>query len=96
MKKTEPIPVGEIIRQAIASTGHADAFERHRVCALWIDVVGPSINRMTTRRWVDGKTLHVCIASPSLRNDLSFMQRTIIDNLNRAAGANLIERIIFH
>lgn len=96
MRKTEPLPVGEIIRRAIDATGHADAFERHRVCSLWVDVVGPSINRNTTRRWVEGTTLHVCIATPTLRNDLSFMQRTLIDKLNDAAGRVLIDRIIFH
>lgn len=96
MKRKEPLHVSEIIRRAIESSGSRDNFDRQRVCYLWAEVVGPSINRLTTRRWMEGDVLHVALASASLRNDLSFMASSLVSNLNKAAGASLVTRIVFH
>jgi hypothetical protein len=45
---------------------------------------------------VDRDELHVCIASASLKNELSFLSSSIVKRLNEAAGANVISKIIFH
>lgn len=96
MEKKEPMLVADIIRQAFIRAGRSEEFERQRVCSLWPEVVGPTINRQTVRRWISDTTLHVCIASPLLRNDLSFMQQKLIDSLNALAGKQLITKIVFH
>ncbi|MEE1207834.1 MAG: DUF721 domain-containing protein [Muribaculaceae bacterium] len=96
MKRHEAESVGDIIRQAFERAGAAETFDRQRVSYLWPEIVGPSINRETTRRWVDGDTLHVCIASASLRNDLGYMAPSLVEKLNAAAGKPVIRRILFH
>lgn len=96
MKRNEPLPVGEIIRLAFEQAGQAENVERQQVCSMWPRVVGPTINRMTTRRWVDGDTLHVVISNPALRNDLSFMQNKLIEALNKTASKPIISHIKFH
>jgi len=96
MKRREPMAVGDIIRQAIESYGATDDFNRQRVCSLWPEIVGPSINRMTTRRWVDHDTLHVVIASAAVKNELLFMRSRLVELLNQAAGKETISSIIIH
>lgn len=96
MKRNEPMHISEIVSEAFRLAGAEAAFERQRACSLWAEVVGAPINRQTVRRWVEDTTLHVTIASPILRNDLSFMQDRLIESLNRAAGKQLITRIVFH
>ena len=96
MKRNDPLPVGEIIRRAFEKAGQLDTIERQQVCSMWPQVVGPTINRMTVRRWVDGDTLHVVISNPALRNDLSFMQDKLIEALNKTAGKQIISHIKFH
>ena len=79
------------------SRRHAtEAYDLQRVCTLWPEIVGPTINRFTTRRWIDRDVLHVAISSAALRNDLMFHRERLIAHLNRAAGKNIISNIIFH
>ncbi len=96
MKRREAMSVGKIIRQAIEQTGKSDEFDRQQVCFLWGEIVGPAINRQTTRRWIDRDTLHVTIASAALKNELLFLAPTLVERLNAAVGRPVITQIIIH
>lgn len=96
MKRHTAKTVGQIIEEAIDASGTRGAFDRQRICFLWAEVVGPAITRQTIRRWVSGDVLHVAIQSASLRNDLQFLTPRLIERLNRAAGKEIITRIVFH
>lgn len=96
MKRTEPRSVAQIIDEALEMTGMTDDFNRHRLCSLWPEIVGPVINRMTTRRFVDAGTLHVYLTSAVLKNELSFNRAALVSALNNAAGATVITDIKFH
>lgn len=88
--------VGEIIDSAIARTGNRDEYFRQQVCYLWQEVVGPIVNRYTMRRYVEGTTMHVYIASASLKNELRFRTADLVAELNRMVGKDIIEKIMFH
>lgn len=96
MKKREAMAVGEIIKQAIDATGHRNDFDRQRACYVWPEIVGPAINRLTTRRWVDGDTLHVCLASAPLKQDLAFHKEKLIELINKMTGSDAIHDIRIH
>ncbi|MCC8114047.1 MAG: DUF721 domain-containing protein [Bacteroidales bacterium] len=96
MKKHEAMTVGQIIEQAIAQTGNRDEYERQQACYLWPEIVGPTINRYTTRRWVERDVMHVCLSSAVLKNELMFHRARIIDMLNRALGTKVISEIVIH
>ncbi|MCM1452119.1 MAG: DUF721 domain-containing protein [Clostridium sp.] len=96
MKKREALTVGQIIEQAIAETGNSQEYDRQMASFLWADVVGPAVNRLTTRRWVDRDVLHVCITSASLKNELKFLVPRLVENLNRAVGRPVLSNIIIH
>lgn len=96
MKRNDAKRVDAIITMAFERCGTRDVFDRQHICYLWPEIVGPTINRLTTRRWVERDELHVCIASGPLKNELSFMQSRLVERLNAAAGAHVITKIIFH
>lgn len=96
MKRRDPKSVRDIIEEALKLTGQESDFNAQRLCSLWPEIVGPAINRMTTRRFVDSGTLHVYLTSAVLKNELQFNRSALVDALNRAVGAEVITEIKFH
>lgn len=96
MKRIEPKQIGEIIREAIEHEGLADAIAEKRACYEWPEVVGPGVNRYTSRRYVERGVMHVSLTSSVLKNELSYYKSSLVEKLNRAAGKNVITSIEFH
>ncbi|WP_289157326.1 DUF721 domain-containing protein [uncultured Muribaculum sp.] len=96
MKKTEPKLLGDIIRESLQRDGIATRFDEQRAAYLWGDIVGPGVNRYTTRRYIDRGVLHVYISSSALKQELAFMRGAIIKALNEAVGAPVIKDIMLH
>lgn len=96
MKRTEPQLLVDIIKESLRNDGLETQFNEQRVAYLWPEIVGPGVNRYTTRRYVDRGVLHVYMSSASLKNELSFMRPRLIDALNKAVNATVITDIIFH
>lgn len=96
MKRRDPLRVDAIIRQAITAAGADESYERARASFLWSEVVGPTVNRYTVRRWIQQDELHVVIASASLKNELSFSKERIVQHLNQLVGKNVISKLVIH
>ena len=67
-----------------------------RALYMWPEIVGPGVNRYTTRRYVDHGVMHVYLSSAVLKNELSFHKTSLVEQLNRAAGSNVISQIVLH
>lgn len=96
MKRTYPKHIAGIIDEAMARTGLTDSLNEQRASAAWINVVGPAINRYTTRRFVDHGVLHIFMTSAPLKNELSFNRDRIISAINRIVGVDVITDVQFH
>ncbi len=96
MKRQDPKQIGDIIRQALENDNSAASLNEQKISYLWPEIVGPGINRYTTRRFVESGVLHVYISSAALKNELQFMRSHLIASLNKAAGADVINNIIIH
>lgn len=80
----------------MSRAGLTDTLNEQRASAAWIDVVGPSINRYTSRRYIDKGVLHVYMTSAPLKNELMFNRSKLIEALNRAVGTDVVKEIHFH
>ncbi len=96
MKRHYPEHISTVINRAIEDSGATETFRRQRVCYLWTEIVGPTINRVTVRRWTERDELHVVIASGPVKNELAFMRSRLVEALNKAVGAQVISNIIIH
>lgn len=98
MKKTEAQLIGDIIHEVFVRSGMEDNEARQKSCMMWSDIVGPTVNRHTTRRYVTNEgIMHVFINSASLKNDLSFMRSQLIAQLNEYSGQpDTIKELIIH
>ena len=97
MKKTEAQPIGDIINEVFARSGHQADAARYRALTNWVNVVGPGVNALTTRRYVtESGAIHV-FSSAAVKADLMFMRSSLIDSLNEFAGApGVITELIIH
>lgn len=96
MKRTEALAVGDILKAMIESGGDSGEFDRQKAAFLWSEIAGPTINRVTTRRYVDGDTLHVYISSASIKNELAYMTNGLADKINESLGRRVIKKIALH
>lgn len=99
MKRHDAIRIDRLIQQAIEDSGNKAAYDAQRICYLWPQVVGPTINRHTTARWVVRDELHVSIASGPMKSEIAFAETAIVARLNELAGFTenpLIRRLIVH
>lgn len=96
MRRPEPQLLADIIKEKLMTDGIESQFNEQRVLYLWSEVVGPGVNRYTTRRFIDRGVLHLYISSASLKSELSFMRPKLIEVLNKAVGAQVVTEIQFH
>lgn len=96
MKRQEARTFGDIFNEAIRHTGLESAYDEQRASYLWPEIVGPAVNRMTTRRYVEGGVLHVYISSASLKSELSFLTAKLLQRINESIGKEVIKSIVIH
>lgn len=97
MKRTEAESIGNIIERVMREGNNSRKVMLQRASYMWVEVVGPGVNRYTTRRYVtDDGVLHVFVSSAALKNELSFCRSTIIKSINDALGESIITDINIH
>lgn len=96
MKRTDPKTFGEIFKEAMARTGMNDVYDEQRAAFLWTEIVGPTVNRKTTRRYITDGVLHVYISSAPLKSELGFLTDALMARINEAVGRPVVRSIIIH
>lgn len=96
MKRTYPKHIAAIIEEAMNRAGLTDGLNDRPAAAVWADVVGPSINRYTLRRYVDHGVMHVYLTSAPLKNELSYSRAALVEAINKAVGADVVKEIVIH
>ncbi len=95
MKKNNEISLGDAIKQVLKGLRLDEKLEEVNVMNSWEKVVGPMINRHTTKLFIRNKILYVNLDSAPLRNELMLARNKIVKALNKEAGKNVIEDIVF-
>ena len=97
MKRSDPRLFADIFAEGMQRAGLSDTYDLQRASYLWSEVVGPTVNRLTTRRYIDDTgTLHVYISSAPLKSELSFLTATLAERINNAVGKNVVKAIVIH
>lgn len=96
MRRTDPQSIKELIDKVLDDDSVRDVARAQRLSYMWPEIVGPGINRYTTRRYVADGALHVYLSSAPLKNELQFHRSRLVELLNQAVGADVINDIIIH
>ncbi|MDE5594183.1 MAG: DUF721 domain-containing protein [Muribaculaceae bacterium] len=96
MKRSDAKTFGEIFNEAMTRTGMSDVYDEQRAAFLWTEIVGATVNRLTTRRYIADGVLHVYISSAPLKSELNFLVETLRERINEAVGHPVVKSIIIH
>ena len=87
--------LGDVIREMIEAYGLKSKLSEATLLESWEKVVGKMIAKHTKDLYIKNKKLFIRIDSPALKNELTYSRSTLMEKLNEATGANVIEEIVF-
>lgn len=96
MRRTNSEQIGDLLRRFLREQGIETPLMEHRAVALWPQVAGPAITRLTGDVSFRNGTLYVKILRPALRQDLMMGRTELCRRLNAAIGSNVVEQILFY
>ena len=93
MKLDTSKKLSEVLQDVLRSDGTAKKMLEHRAEALWLNVMGPTVNRHTTSvRERDG-IMYVSISSSVVRQEVFYLRGKIIATINKAVGEDIVKEI---
>ena len=93
-KQTNEQTLGEVIEQLMDSYRIKNRFYEQKLIAKYPEIVGSMISRYTERLQIRNRVLFLRIASPLVRNELSYARSSLTESLNKAVGKNVIDKIV--
>lgn len=96
MKRGTEQPLKAVIEEFLQRYKLNDKLAESKVMQSWEKVVGAMIARHTQSLSIRKKTLYVKIDSAALRNELLFAREKIMKSLNKEAGREVIQEIVFN
>ena len=72
-----------------------DKMNEKRLISSWNDVMGKMIANHTTDLYIKNKQLFVSLDSAALKNELLLAKSKIVELLNKSAGKEIINDVIF-
>lgn len=94
MKRTEPVLVGDILRQFFERPFVARKLAEGRLPELWQEVVGTHIASLTHTFELKQGILYVGISSSVARQEIFFRRDELMMLLNQRSGHRIVNAII--
>lgn len=87
-------PLADVLARYLARSGIEDRLQQTRILTRWGELVGPEIAAVTRALSVsDDGTLFVAVRSHAWMSELTMMERTLLETVNKEAGARPILRV---
>lgn len=83
--------IRDFLKRNRLEQGHTEAI----LISKWENVVGEMIARHTTNMNIYKRTLYVQLDSAALRNELTYAREKIRKALNKEAGGEVIDAVVF-
>lgn len=95
MRRSKTISLADAMKDYIREMNLEDKLNEISVINSWNDLVGRTIASRTVKIYIRDKILHVHLNSSVVRNELLMLRQSIVDKLNKKAGAEVIRDIVF-
>lgn len=94
MRRKNTQKLNEVIEKYLESLDIDNKLKEVRLIRSWKNVVGTLIARKTDRIFIKEGKLFVYMSSSIARNELAMVKDSLVERLNRHAGAQVINDII--
>lgn len=88
-----PQPVGDALESFLGRTGFHDRLRTTRLLDDWAGIVGPDVAANSRPQRIEKGVLHLVVSSSTWATQLTWLESTIIEKVNIAAGTNLVHRM---
>lgn len=95
MSGNSPQRLGKVLQEVIDTLGVRGGIDKARTIEAWAMLVGPDVNAVTRRVWVEGRILCVQLTSSARRHQLHMQRSELRRKLNSELGEPLVEEIRF-
>ena len=86
--------IGEAIQQLLNSYHIKAKFDEANLISSWERIVGKPVAKRTKKVFIRNKVLFVELVSPSMKNELSFHKKEIIELFQREFGKDILQEIV--
>ena len=87
-------PLKEVIDDWLSKHPRANKAKETRIAHLWGQLLGPSVKNRTKNIYFKGGILSIKLDSSVLRNELMFAKESIIKNINKELGEDLVTDLV--
>ncbi|MCJ7576816.1 MAG: DUF721 domain-containing protein [candidate division Zixibacteria bacterium] len=94
-RSNNPEQIGKILTKNLRNLGIDRRLKEENIVLNWSRLVGERIASKANPLRVRDSILFVSVENASWRNELFFMKRKIIEELNRSVKGNVIRDIVF-
>lgn len=95
MKKSNEQTLKEAIHELLEAYRLKDGLQESRLVHSWDKVAGKYVAGNTESLYIRKRTLYVRLASPALKNELSYARSKLVESLNKSVGGEVIDEIVF-
>lgn len=95
MQRSNDHTLKEVINELLKEYKLSDRLKEMKIIESWPKIVGKIIEKHTTGIYLRNKRLYVTIDNAALREELHYAKAKLLKSLNKMAGDNFIEEIIF-
>lgn len=94
-RKSNTQSIREILSEVMKEEKLNKGLLEHRAIALWAEVLGPTVAKVTRQIYFQHGILYVHLQSSIIRNELQMLKGKIIARLNEAVGDVAVTDIVF-
>ena len=95
MRRSNTQSLSEVLREYIEEMRMNRKLKEIDIVQSWEEVLGKTIGRYTRNLYISKKVLYVEMNSAVAKNELFMMKEEIRIRLNKRAGEEIIEKIVF-
>ena len=96
MRRSKPELFKDVLQNFLREEGLETPLNEYRAVKVWPEVAGSAVARLTGDVSFREGTLYVKITRPALRQDLTMGRSQIIQKVNEAVGAQVVQNIVFY
>ena len=96
MRRTQAVSVGEALEAFFKQFRLQGKLDEVKLMNAWKSVAGANVQAYTRSLSIQNRILYVQVSSPALANNLALSRGSLVERLNRSAGASVIDDIQFN